>query len=106
MINVPASPKGAAQIDDSYVDAVTITPSDTTTAVQRLKGIRALHNAGAAAGTISIITEAAAVANEVNGTALPAAVLLNFGIGEVIQIQAAYVKATGTTATVVVGLIR
>lgn len=100
------NPKGALCNDDSYLDVVTITPSDTTTPTQRLKGVRALHNAGAAAGTIAVISEAAAVANEVNGTALPAATVLNFAIGEVIQLQTAYVKATGTTATAIVGLIR
>lgn len=100
------NPNGYDLVDDSYSDLIAITPSDTKTSVQRLQGIRALHNAGSAAGTITIISTAAAVANEKAGTALPAGTLLEFAPGQVIQIQAAYVLATGTSATAVVGLIR
>lgn len=98
---MPANSKGAACVDTSFEDAVAVTASDTIDEAHRLRGVRALW--ADVAGTVKIITEAAAARAELNGNPVPVTatqgVALTFLAGVPVPIRAAYVLATGTAAT-------
>lgn len=90
---------GASLVDPSFDDVVAVTPSDVLTAAHRLSGVRALRcDVG---GNLTLITNTVAAADDKNGTATVSgqAVQLVAATAETIQIRAAYVLATGTTAT-------
>lgn len=90
---------GADAVDDSFADASVVVPSDTISAATRLRQVRGIIcDVG---GTVTLITEIAAQNGDKTGSAVTAgqAVPFALGSGVLLRIQAAYILATGTTAT-------
>jgi len=91
---------GAEAVDEAFSDAKVVAPSDTIDPTHRLRNVRAIW--ADVAGTISVITEAAAAAAETSsGVPLTAAAAVPFtlGAGVPLKLNVAYVLATGTAAT-------
>lgn len=90
---------GATMVDEAFSDALVVAPSDVINPATRLRDVRGIW--ADVAGTLKVITEAAAVAAEVKGAALTAANAVTFTIptGTPLKLQVAYVLATGTAAT-------
>lgn len=90
---------GADLVNDSFGDAAVVTKSDTIGPTTRLRDVRGIW--ADVAGTVNVITEAAAKASEVNGAALSSANGVSFTLlaGQVLPLKVAYVLSTGTAAT-------
>lgn len=90
---------GATMVDEAFRDAKAVAPSDTISIATRLRDVRGIW--ADVAGTLTVITEAAAALAEVNGAALSAAngVPFTMTAGVPLKLQVAYVLATGTAAT-------
>lgn len=90
---------GADAVDDSFVDAAVVAPSDVISPATRLRQVRGVFcDVG---GTLTVITEATAQAGDKTGSTVSAAQAVAFTVvaGALLKLQVAFILATGTAAT-------